>query len=480
MSTISSVGIGSGLDANSIITKLVELEKQPLTSLKAKASVLGAQLSAYGSIKSQVASLGDVAIGLGTAALWNPLSVSSTNTAAVTATATGVPAKASYSVEVQQLARGQSVASAVQATDASIGTGTLTIELGTWATGMTGFTPGSAAAVSVAVVSGSDTLSAIASKINDAAAGVVATVITDSTGQRLSLRSSSTGEVSGFRVQVTDDDTTNTDNAGLSRLGFDPQTGAFGMGTTALTTVQALDAKATLNGVPVTSSSNTFAGLVPGLSIKVAQVTTAAAEVAVSQDIATIQKTITSFVEAFNVLSKTLTEGTKYDAAKAEGALFQGDSSTVGLGNALRSLVGSATTGAAYSRLSDLGISMQRDGTLLMDSAKLGTALTNVEGVKAFFTIKNANAAESGFGVKLKTFTQGLLAATGAVVNKTTALQSSVTANTKEQQKVTDRAAAVETRLRRTYSALDGKMASLNALSTYVTQQVAQWNKSTA
>ena len=479
MSTISSVGIGSGLDANSIITKLVELEKQPLTSLKAKASVLGAQLSAYGTIKSQVASLGDVAIGLGTAALWNPLSVSSTNAAAVTATATGVPSKASYSVEVQQLARGQSVASAVQATGVAMGTGTLTIELGTWGTGMTGFTPGGSP-VSVTVVSGENTLSSIASKINDAAAGVVATVITDSTGERLSLRSSSTGEVSGFRVQVADDDATNTDDTGLSRLGFDPQTAAYGMGATSVTTIQELDAKATLNGVPVNSSSNTFASLVPGLSIKVSQVTTAAAEVTVSQDIATIKSTITGFVDAFNVLNKTIRENTAYDAAKGEGALFQGDSSTVALGNALRTLVGSVTAGAAYSRLSDLGITMQRDGSLSINSAKLGTALTSVDGVKAFFTISNTNAAESGFGVKLKTFTQGLLATSGAVVNKTTALQGSVTANTKEQQKVTDRAAAVETRLRRTYSALDGKMASLNALSTYVTQQVAQWNKSTA
>ncbi len=479
MSTISSVGIGSGLDANSIITKLVELEKQPLTSLKAKASVLGAQLSAYGTIKSQVASLGDVAIGLGTAALWNPLSVSSTNAAAVTATVTGVPSKASYSVEVQQLARGQSVASAVQATGVAMGTGTLTIELGTWGTGMTGFTPGGSP-VSVTVVSGENTLSAIASKINDAAAGVVATVITDSTGERLSLRSSSTGEVSGFRVQVADDDATNTDDTGLSRLGFDPQTAAYGMGATSVTTIQALDAKATLNGVPVNSSSNTFAGLVPGLSIKVSQVTTAAAEVTVSQDLATIKSTITNFVEAFNVLNKTIRENTSYDAAKGQGALFQGDSSTVGLGNALRTLVGSVTSGAAYSRLSDLGIALQRDGSLLVDSAKLDTALTSVDGVKAFFTISNTNAAQSGFGVKLKTFTQGLLATSGAVVNKTTVLQGSVTANTKEQQKVTDRAAAVETRLRRTYSSLDGKMASLNALSTYVTQQVAQWNKSTA
>jgi flagellar hook-associated protein 2 len=480
MASISSVGIGSGLDANSIITKLVDLEKQPLTSLKAKASLLGAQLSAYGSIKSQVSSLADVALGLGTAALWNPLTISSSNTAAVTASAVGIPSKSSYSVEVTQLARGQSVASSVQTASAAMGTGTLTLQLGTWSAGLGTFTAGSASAVTIAVGTGEDTLTAIATKINDAAAGVVATVITDSAGERLSLRSSSTGVASGFRIQVSgDSDGVNNDSAGLSRLAFDPQSGAFGMAATGVTTLQARDANATLNGVAVTSASNTFTGLVPGLSFTVGQITSAPVDVSVGQDLATIKKTITDFVAAYNTLNATLTEDTRYDPSKRQASILQGDSTTVGLQNALRALVGSRSSGGVYSRLSDIGIAMQRDGSLLVGTG-LDTALKDLDSVKTFFTKNNNDAASNGLGLKLKSFTQGLLVATGTVSAKEAAIQKSVGRNTEEQTKVTTRAAAVEARLRQTYSALDAKMGSLTAIGNYVSQQVTLWNKNTS
>lgn len=477
MATISSVGIGSGLDVNTIVTKLVDLEKQPLTALKTKASTLNAQLSAYGTIKSQIASLSDAALSIGTSALWNPQSVTSSN-AAVVASSTGVPTQASYNIEVQQLARSQTAASAAVVTGSSIGTGTLTLQLGTWSSNFGAFTPGSAAAVSITIGTGEDTLAQIASKINDANAGVTATILRDASGDRLSLRSKDSGEAAGFRLQVTDSDTVNNDNAGLSRLAFDPASGAFGMATTIATAQQARDANATFNGVPVTSKTNTFADLVPGLSLTVAQVTTAPVEVKVSQDTAAIKKMITGFVDAYNTLNKTLTDATKFDTSSNAGSLLQGDSATVGLQNALRSLVGSTTSGALYSRLSDIGISVQRDGSLAV-GAKLDTALQDVASVKKFFTVDNQNPSTNGFGLKLKTFTQGLLATGGAVYNKSAALQKSIDLNDKAQQKVSEHASLVETRLRAQYSALDGKMASLNALSSYVSQQVTTWNKNT-
>ena len=479
MATISSIGIGSGLDVNSIITKLVDVEKQPLTALKTKATNFTAQLSAYGTIKSQISALNDAALTLGTSALWNPLSVTSSNSAAVTATATGVPAQGSYSLEVQQLARVQSAASDSLPSGTTLGTGTLTIQLGTWSTNFGAFTPGAASAVSITVGAGQDSLASIATKINDAGAGVTATVLHDSSGDRLSLRSTNSGEAAGFRVQVTDADTINNDNAGLSRLAFDPASGAFGMATTISTAQQARDAKATLNGVPVTSSTNTFSGLVPGLSVQVGQLTTAPVTVTVSQDLAAIKKSITTFVDAYNALNSTLTDDTKYDAANKTSAILQGDSTTVGLQNALRSLIGSSTSGSVFSRLSDIGVSVQQDGSLSTGS-KLDTALQDVASLKKFFTVDNSNVATNGFGLKLKAFTQGLLSVGGTVSSKSTAIQKDIDRNTTEQQKVTDRATTIEANLRKQYSALDAKMGSLTALSNYVSQQVTLWNKNTA
>jgi flagellar hook-associated protein 2 len=141
--------------------------------------------------------------------------------------------------------------------------------------------------------------------------------------------------------------------------------------------------------------------------------------------------------------------------------------------------VGTVTSGGTYTRLSDIGITMQRDGSLSVGT-KLDTALQNPDAVKALFTKSSAVPSDAGFGVKLKTFTSGLLSVTGTMSNKTAALQKNIDSNDAEQQKVNDRATATETRLKAQYSALDGKMASLTALSNYVTQQVTTWNKNTA
>jgi len=75
---------------------------------------------------------------------------------------------------------------------------------------------------------------------------------------------------------------------------------------------------------------------------------------------------------------------------------------------------------------------------------------------------------------------KGVLATSGAIASKASALQGTLDRNTKEQAKVNDRAALFDTRLRKQYTALDAQMAQLNALNAYVTQQVAAWNKSTA
>lgn len=490
MASIASLGIGSGLDVNSIVTKLVDLEKQPLTSLKAKAAVITAQVSTYGDIKSQIASVSDAALNLGSPSFWKKMTATSSNSAAVSATVTGISSpQSSYSVEVQQLARAQNNSSQAFVANASVGTGSLSIQVGTWSSGFGGFTPGATSAVTINIGAGEDSLSSIATKINDANAGVTASIVKDSSGERLSIRSKATGEAAGFRIQTADSDLIHNDNNGLSRLAFDPQSGSFGMATTIATAQQARDAKATLNGVPVTSTTNTFSELIPGVQLTVNQVTTMPLDVNVTSDTTTIKKAITDFVAAYNKLNTTLTNATKYDASTKKGAILQGDSATIGLQNALRSLVGSTTTGAAYSRLSDIGITVQRDGSLMvgdvvngtsLSSGKLDAALQNISGLRDFFTVDNKDQAINGFGLKLKKFTIGMLASDGALKGKTDSLESMSKTNQKEQDKVNTHASLVQARLTAQYSALDGKMASMNALSSYVSQQVTTWNKNTA
>lgn len=475
---ITSLGIGSGLDVESIVSKLVSLEKQPLASLMSKQAAINTQLSLVGQIQSQVSSLADAASKLTLDSSWNGRTLTSSNSNAVTGTVTSSAAPTSFSVEVQQLAKAQSTASSAVSVGATIGTGTLNIDIGSWnytAVPPT-FTSGGASTVSVSVVAG-DTISTVATKINAANAGVTATVLRDASGERLLVRSNSTGEASGFRIQVTGDgDGNNTDSAGVSSLAFDPASGSFGMGANAYQKAQ--NTQATINGVAVTSANQTLADAIPGATLQFNDVTTSPVTVTVANDQAAIKKNINDFIAAYNALNKTLGDATKYDPDTKTGGAFQGDSVIVGLQNALRRMAGSSSTGSTFSHLSDIGIQMQRGGMLTLAGDKLDTALKDIDNLKKLFTADNANAAINGFGLKFKSFASGLLNVGGAVTNETSSLQSALKRNSQEQDKVNARAAQVEKKLRAQYSALDAQMASMSSLGNYVSQQISQWNKS--
>jgi flagellar hook-associated protein 2 len=210
--TISSVGIGSGLPVTSIVSQLVAIEKLPLQQLQTTAAKFQTQLSLYGTVKSQISALGDAAALLAGASGWNAQKATSSNAAAVGVTVGTTAASAALTVSVQQLAQAQSITSAgIAAGTAAGATGSLSIQLGSWAGAA--FTAGATAAVAV-TVGATDTVSTIASKINLANAGVTATVLSDGINERLVVRSASTGAAAGFSIAATGG------NAALSTFDF--------------------------------------------------------------------------------------------------------------------------------------------------------------------------------------------------------------------------------------------------------------------
>ena len=496
MATISSLGIGSGLDANNIVSQLVALEKQPLTLLKAKASGVQSQISAFGQVQSQFSALTVAANAMSVTTSWSGRSTSSSNSNAATISATTVAQPTSFSLDVDALAKKQSTSSAPLTAGAAVGAGTMTLRLGTWSTGGAAFTPATGSADVAIAVSATDKVSDIATKINAANAGVVATSFNDGTSDRLLLTSSSTGVAAGFRVLVADADGTNTDNLGLSRLAFDPATlnpltaTTYGMATTGLPVQYGANAQARINGLAVTSPTNTLTGNIPGVTINLAATTTtgfgtpgevkAPITMTVSNDTSPAVKNVQDFVTAYNTLNQSLTDLTKYDAATKTAGLFQGDAVIVGLQSVLRNMLGSTSGGGgAYQRLSDVGVQIQRDGSLTIDSAKLGAAANNGTALKQFFTVDNKNPLTNGFALKFAALANGIANTTsGMLTQENNSLQNRLIANGKEQDKVNTRATNVETRLKKQYSALDAQMGRLTALNQYVSQQVTLWNKS--
>ena len=468
---VSSIGLGSGIDVEAVIAGLKKVETAQLKPLAAAATLTNSRISEYASLKSMMSTLSDAATKLADSTgsgLWGTINAVSDNSAAVSVTATSTAASGTYDVTVSQLARAQTVASSAMATGTKPGAGTLTFTLGTYATGSdgraTGFTAGAAQALSVSVGAGDD-LATIAGKINDASAGVTASVITDSAGQRLVFRSATTGKEAGFQVGASGD-------AGIQALAFDATASgsAFQLGQ---------DTMATVNGIAVTSATKTFSGVIPGVSMTVGQVTTAPVGVNVTKDTAGMTKAIQTFVDAYNALTTELVSSTKYNSETKTAGTLQADTTAINMRNTLRSMVTSGVGGGVLSRLTDIGITTTKEGLLTVDSAKLAAAMTKPDQVKALFTANTGDAATGGIAYKMKQVARSMLAFDGTLATKTNSLNKLLDNNADNQTRVNNRWSAQEGRLRATYTALDAKMATLTALNAYIGQQVTSWNKST-
>ena len=449
---ISSAGIGSGLDVAKIVEQTVAAEKVPLKKLEYKAEGIQTQISTYGEIKSLTSKLGDIASKLTRDSAWNGVTISSSNST-ITGTMTGIAAPGTYNIKVTQLAQAQTTviggADAVAlAKDETMGAdGTIKLKMG--------------AVEKDISVSSSDTLTKIATKINEAEMGIQASVVTDVDGkERLMLRSKETGTDKAFTVD-------------LGSLSEEPA--VLGQATPQT----AKNAKVELNGLVVESSTNTFANTIPGMSFTVSEVTSTAATLNVKADTEAMKKNIQEFVDTYNELNDLLTQSTKYVEESKTAGVLQGDSATVSLQNSLRMLTqGISGSTGGLTRLAEIGIQMQEGGKLSTDTTKLDKALTNLEGLKGLFANKaDALGQGGGIAVNFKNFTDKLLSFDGTLNTKTDSLERTLKSNSAEQTKVNTRADTLEKRLYAQYSALDTKMASLNALNAYVSQMVTTWNK---
>ncbi len=477
MATISSAGIGSGLDVNSIITQLVAIERQPVTALQSKATKIQTQISEFGKQKSALAALRDAASKLTSSDFWGQTTGASSNASAVSVTTTTGAVAGNYAVEVTALAASQSVATGVFAASTTPpGAGTLHIELGTWGAGQTSFTPKTGATAVDITIEATDTLAQVRDKINSANAGVTALVLTDASGSRLMMRSTSTGAENAFRTSVVDGDGTNADATGLSALAYDPSNAAAVM----TRTQTAANAAATLNGLPISSASNTLTNLVDGVTLKLGGVTSGPVDVSVVQDNEALKKQLQTFAEAYNAVQTLITTQTKYDAATKTGGPLQGDGAAVGLQRQLRNLAG-ASSGASstFARLADVGLGTDATGQMVLTASKLDNALANPTEIKKLFANTDLLvASNNGLGRQIRLLADSFLSIDGSLNSRAEGLRQRLDSNKSQQEKLTDRIAQTEKRLRAQYTALDTQMATLNGLSSYVTQQIAQFNRS--
>lgn len=476
MATITSLGIGSGLDINSIVTQLVALERRPLDQMRTDASRLQTQVSSYGRLKSMFSELQTASNALNNAPLWQRSVAKSSDETAVGALGGAGAAAGNYSVSVQRLASSQTVVSQSSlgsATDLA-GAGTLRLQLGRW--DGNAFTPKAGSQVASITVSDTDSLATMRDRINAAEAGVTAALITDANGTRLSLRSNQTGAENGFRLRVADDDGRYSDNEGLSRLFYDPsdRPGAMSLAQAAL------NAQANINGIPVESASNEISGAIEGLTLQLRKTTTSDVAVNLANDREAVSNAVKSFVEAYNALASFIGTQTRYDEGSKTAGALQGDGAVTAIQARLRAVLSMpSAASAAFPRISDVGLQLQRDGTLKIDQAKLDAALTNLpELKKAFGNIESNGAGNEGFTRRFATLATQLLSVDGSLTSRTEGLQKLITKNSDSQSRLEDRVGRFRERLVAQYSAMDYNLSRLNALSSYVNQQFGAGNTS--
>jgi flagellar hook-associated protein 2 len=462
MATITSLGIGTGTDLNSIVTQLVAVERAPLRQLQQQATRLNTEVSAFGKVTSLFSALQDASNKLNGVGLWSQSNATSGSDAAVGVVGGATAAAGNYSVSVQALASSQTVASNTSYASATslVGSGSLSIQLGAWDAGNTAFTPKSGAAALSISLTATDTVTTLRDKINAAGAGVTASLVTDATGVRLALRSTTSGVANGFEI---------TGTGGVSGLSYNAGSGAAGLQLKQA----AADAKATVNGIDITSSTNELSGTIEGLTLKLRQVTTAPVDVAVTNDRDAVTKAVTEFAKAYSELSAYIIEQTKYDAGTKQGGVLQGDSAVNNLQSRLRAIVNTPSGASAqFGRLSDLGLELQRDGTMKVNSTKLASATQNLtELKKAFGNTDSVTPGNEGFSRQFASLATRMLSIDGAVTTHTEGLRKLISKNGEDQTKLNERVDRFQARLTAQYSAMDVAQSRFTALSNYVNQQ---------
>jgi len=459
-STASASGTASGvgpIDVATVVAQLMQVENQPLVSLQRQEAGVTSQITALGQIQGAVSSFQTAAAALGNPATWNA-QAPTVNGTGLTATVTdSTQASAGqYTVAVTNLAASAALASGQIASSSTIvGDGTLSIQVG------------SGAATSVTIGSTNDTLSGIRDAINASNAGVTAAIVTDGTKVRLTIVANASGAANTVSVGVTP--TAPATTTGLSQLEYD--SGAKNLTLTRT----AADASFSVNGLALTSQNNQVTGVVPGVTLNLAQ-SGSTSTVSISPDTASMQKALSDFATAYNGLMSTINSLTAYDPTSGTAAALNGDSAVRSLQQQVAATVEGAFTGSGASGmnyLSQVGLQIQKDGTLSLSAPDFNTAAANPAALKNFFTAAGSGNAQ-GLGLRIQTLANDAASSTGIVAMDTQSLQTQVKNLKSQETDETARLAMIQQALTAQYSALNAQLAQMQSVSSSLASQLNQ------
>jgi flagellar hook-associated protein 2 len=426
MATANSLsGVGSGLDTTTLIQSLISADSAPLNALKTKQSSTQSAVSTLSDISSALGSLQSAVAALTTASGVESYSGTSSSSAiAIKATGNALPG--SYTMSVTQLAKEQrtySNASSSPSTALNM-SGTLGLNIGT-----------TTASISI---QSTDTLDQIASKINGANVRATASVFFDGTNYRLQVRGLDTGK---------------NNAVAFTQTGFD-----LGLNTAANTVQKAQNSVVNIDGFDVERSTNQVVGAIQGVTLALSAVTTAPADVVIATDATGLESKIGSVVTAYNTLLSKINTAAGHGTTVAGNSMLASDTTLRSITNNLSNTLQTITGSSKYNTLGSVGLSLQKDGTLSLDSSKLETALnadpTSVTALFAGGT--GSTGVMNALNTAITTYNQ---TGTGLLVQHTSDLQGRI-------QDYTDRIAREQTRLDREQSLLQTQFTAMDTTVT--------------
>ncbi|MFT6624731.1 MAG: flagellar hook-associated protein 2 [Cycloclasticus sp.] len=452
--SISSPGIGSGLDIGSLISQLVAAEGSASANrLNLREAEYQGDISAYGSLKGALSLFQTAVQNLQEVSDFQVRSATSSSADIFTATADETADVSQYGIEVVQLAQAHKLITTdgYAATD-TVGAGVLTLTQGTESFALT--------------ISATDTLTEIRDAINSADdnTGVAASIINVDDGvggteQKLIFTATSTGLENAITISVTDEDLNDTDALGLSRL----------VNANLIEPAVALDGQIKVDNQLVSSNNNTFVGVIDGITISAKSIG-AGETLAISQDKASVTSKINVFIANYNGLVDTFNALGSYDVTTKTGGILIGDATLRGVQNSIRREISSSISGltGSFSTLAELGITTDDVGKLSIDDDRLNNALdSNFDEVGELF------AANNGLANTLDTVIEGYIGSTGIIESRTEGLQTSIDTITEQREALNRRLESLGSRLLAQFSAMDALVSSLRNQSSFLTEQLA-------
>lgn len=484
--------VGSGLDVNSIVSALVNADIAPKqNSINRRETGLQAELSALGQLKSTLSDLKSSLTDLSDGSGFDLLKIDAPTSVAVTQT--GSPVAGEYSLQVNSLASSQVLAtSAFGSTATEVGTGSLTISVGTpaYAPGSSsgpysGFTAAAGKTATITVDSSNNSVSGIRDAVNALDIGVTASIVLDGSQVRLLFTADDSGTDTAIAISTVDSGDSsgaspNTDSDGLSQLAYNYDDSLGFTGNLSEARASA-DASFVLNGLTLSSSSNTISNLIEGLDFTFKETMTSAKSVTVSRDTDAIEAKVQSFVDSYNAYQTKLDSLTDYTQS---GALA-GDSTARRIQSAVRSATTQPITisGNTFSTLSDLGIEADMYGKLSLTSSTFQSALSsNFEDVRELLAgvgspsgsdiiadYTDSSGISDGLISLIDTY---INSSDGMIVSRETRISTSISDLDDDRLSLDARMKSLEERYIRQFTAMDNLVGQLQGTSNFLTNQM--------